>query len=190
MKSKIKEFYLGQNKSSSDFDEDITLADVLKILNRNINFNEHTVSEQIELIYDRYGIAVSYIQLFEILIVKTLLVFKVIQDIEISPDELQALYNKLSSRTLGVLIRELKSNYVFTDEQEKELNDILQRRNFIVHEYFKGKEQSNYIQAGEEREKLFNEITKFIKDLLRVYGWLDKITAVARKKFKANIEKN
>ncbi len=71
-----------------------------------------------------------------------------------------------SRKTMGLLIQEIKENYGLTDEHKLQLKNVLDKRNYLIHKYFRLEIQKFYSETGnKEMLKYFSDIIKEAQNL-------------------------
>jgi hypothetical protein len=65
-----------------------------------------------------------------------------------------------SKKTMGNLLNEIKTNYGLTDKQISDLDNILKKRNYLIHKYFKIEIQKLLSEIGKK------EMLKFLCDFI------------------------
>ena len=77
--------------------------------------------------------------------------------------------------TLGEIIREVKKADVFNDAAIDELEEILRKRNDLVHQYFKRKDFEKHSKNLQFLKNELNYLTKFRKQIAGFNKWLRDI---------------
>ena len=122
-------------------------------------FETKNESEQHKEVYAYFGLAVYWAQVLEHQIANMLVVSRIMQGQVVSEDEFDVLFTKKLANTLGQLINEITQTYKLSESDKKELKEVLDLRNFIVHDYFKEKIQLFVTTKG--RELMINYFIEF-----------------------------
>ena len=93
-------------------------------------------SEQLNEIYKLYGIAAHNCCNIEYRIVYLLLGPRWKQTEGLNPEKVTEAYDKLQRLPLGVLLKEYKEHFTFTDGQLALMEDVLEKRNYLTHRFF------------------------------------------------------
>jgi len=109
------------------------------INNINFSFSSKDDNEQHKEVYAYFGSAVYYAQVLEHQLTNMLVLIRVAKKSEVSITDIDNLFSKYFSNTMGNLIHELKETYKLSESELKELKEILKLRNYIIHDYFKKK---------------------------------------------------
>ncbi|WP_293202278.1 hypothetical protein [Paenibacillus sp.] len=94
-------------------------------------------SEHSKELFAYYGLAVYYGQAMEQQLVNLILLTKMSQGKAMSEEELEELYERKMSSSLGQLIHEARHHITFSEEDIIRLNELWQQRNRIVHHFSK-----------------------------------------------------
>ncbi len=112
-----------------------------------------------------------------------------------------------SRKTMGLLIQEIKVNYGLTDEHKLQLKNVLDKRNYLIHKYFRLEIQKFYSETGnkemlkyfsdiiEEAQNLDNELNQYFEhyklklgfDERRITELVDKMKSEEMKRDKSNV---
>ena len=112
--------------------------------------------EQRKEIFAWFGAAVYYVQCFEVELTILLCYCAIFKDKNLAPENMEEIDTKLSKKTLGFLIKELKKHLEIAPELENLLNKYLQKRNYLIHHYFY--ENSMRMLSCSARGKMLNEL--------------------------------
>lgn len=120
-------------------------------------------SEQLNELYRLYGIAAHNCCCIEHWIVYLLLGPKWKETKELNPEKVKEVYEKLTRLTLGSLLKEYKQHFTFTEQQLSLMEDVLEKRNYLAHNFFGnyGKQMHN--------PKVLEKMTSELKDLIVVF---------------------
>ena len=100
-------------------------------------------SEEVKEVFARYGLAIYQAQCLERQLSMILATKYGPGLTRISGEELDQNLERLFSRTLGHLVREIRMLAELNEEEEERLREALLKRNWLVHRYF-GNAQSNF----------------------------------------------
>ncbi len=125
---------------------------------------EHTNDEQFKDIFAVFGRAVSHAQCFEMSVGNLLLGNRKVTDPTFTLNEFNALATNLKKKTLGALLTECR-RFLPADAADSEdiLSKALDRRNFLIHHFFK--ERWMYFYSEDGRNKLRDELMDITNDL-------------------------
>ncbi len=132
------------------------------------------MTEESELrkeVFAWFGGAAYAAQCFEYELCILILLHHRLTNPNLTIDELDHIDLKLSRKTLGALLRELKSYLVIRPEFEKMLNEYLDKRNFLMHHFFS--EHAHNLQSPAGCQKM-------IKELQATYNSLKEADAIAQ----------
>jgi|TARA_R110002033_G_scaffold87544_1_gene137556 hypothetical protein len=127
------------------------------------------------LIYAYFGLAIYISQCIEETFSNMLWTHRVCNDNVKTKKELNDIIDifENSKKTMGNFINEVKKNYELPNELKDDLENILARRNFLVHKYFKLEVQKFHTEFGQkEMLKYFSNFideTKIIDNKLMSY---------------------
>lgn len=85
-----------------------------------------------------------------------------------SNDEVVALIDSIgqSKKTMGVFINEINQSYSLNDKIVEDLSKLLEKRNFLVHQYFKKNIFKVYSDTG--RKEMLQFFTTFVDESIRI----------------------
>jgi hypothetical protein len=83
-----------------------------------------------------------------------------------------------SKKTMGNFIHEVKQAYDLSNEVEKFLTDMLAKRNYLIHKYFKLEIAKFYSDKG--RKEMLHFLSTFVDDALE----LDKMLQYYQKEYR------
>jgi uncharacterized protein YutE (UPF0331/DUF86 family) len=79
----------------------------------------------------------------------------------------------MGKKTMGQLLQEIKENYGLSEDHKEILKNVLVKRNYLIHKYFRLEIQKFYSETGQkEMLKYFGDIideTKLIDNELNQY---------------------
>ncbi|WP_434751614.1 hypothetical protein [Paenibacillus amylolyticus] len=116
-------------------------------------------SEHSKELFAYYGLAVYYGQALEQQLVNLILLTKISQGKVVSEEDLEELYERKMSSSLGQLIHEARHHFPFSEEETNQLNELWQQRNRIVHHYFKERIHETFSPEG--RTRMIKELDDF-----------------------------
>lgn len=116
-------------------------------------------SEHSKELFAYYGLAVYYGQAMEQQLVNLILLTKMSQGKAMSEEELEELYERKMSSSLGQLIHEARHHITFSEEDIIRLNELWQQRNRIVHHFFKERIHETFSPEG--RTRMIKELSDF-----------------------------
>ena len=135
--------------------------------------------------YAHFGAAVFLAQTLETEIVNAMVIARLPEKDHISRQEIDAFMNR--PITLGQLLKELKKYAWVHDELEQTLQEALEKRNWLVHAYFKERSKDFMSSAGcnlmiselEGAERLFGDATRklnmSVKPIRERFGITDEV---------------
>jgi len=128
-------------------------------------------SERLNELYRLYGIAAHNCSNIEYRIVY-LLLGPTWQRIEgLTPEKVTEAYDKLESMPLGVLLKEYKQHFTFTEKQISLMEDVLKKRNHLTHRFFGAYGRKMHDPAIQE--KMISELKELIQVFQSVSRSLD-----------------
>jgi len=111
--------------------------------------------------YAHFGLAVYYSQVLEHQLVNMIMILKRSQGLLPTENDLDILYERKFSKTMGQLINEIKDIFELSVEELEALKAVLKQRNFIVHDFFKENITLTFTRTG--RDKLIGELKEFVE---------------------------
>ncbi|OGS90448.1 MAG: hypothetical protein A2Z95_04375 [Gallionellales bacterium GWA2_60_18] len=93
-------------------------------------------SAQLNELYRLYGIAAHNCSNIEYRIVYLLLGPKWKQTANLNSEIVVEIYDKLQRLPLGVLLKEYKQHFIFSDKQRELMDSVLEKRNYLMHRFF------------------------------------------------------
>lgn len=127
--------------------------------NSDMQHGDMLDSEHSRELFAYYGLAVYYGQALEQQLVNLILLMKMSQGKVVSDEDLEDLYERKMSSSLGQLIHEVKHHFTFSDEETRQLNELWKQRNSIVHHYFKERIHETFSPEG--RSRMIKELEDF-----------------------------
>lgn len=123
---------------------------------------------QNRLIYAYFGLAIYHSQVLEETFSIMLSVNKIIKKNPYTNAEVVALTDSIdqTKKTMGVFINEIKQSYSLSDKIVEDLSKLLDKRNFLVHYYFKKQIFKVYSDTG--RREMLEYFTTFVDESVRV----------------------
>lgn len=119
-----------------------------------------------KLIYAYFGLSVYKSQCLEETFSNMLLLNRVYNKSLNSLNDIDNEILNSSKKTMGNLIREVKIEYKFTDKLEEDLSKILNKRNYLVHKYFKENIQRFFTELGQK--EMLSFFSEFIDESTRI----------------------
>lgn len=127
-----------------------------------------------------FGSAAYTAQCFEIELCILLLLLHRLKDPGLTSQELNRINIKLSKKTLGALLRDMRSQLDIHPEFETMLNDYLNKRNYLMHHFFFDHAQNLLSINGCQR---------MIEELKAMYFTLKEADTIAQK-MSTNVRKH
>lgn len=123
---------------------------------------------QARLIYAYFGLAIYHSQELEETFSIMLIAKKIIKKNLKTNDEVIALSDSIdqTKKTMGIFINEIKQCYSLTDKIVEDLSELLDKRNYLVHQYFKKNIFKVYSDTG--RKEMLQFFTTFVDESIRV----------------------
>lgn len=102
-------------------------------------FEGEDIHGKSRLIYAYFGLAVYYAQCLEQTFINMIWLNRIFKKKVKSQKELESIIDAVenSKKTMGNLINEVKTEYSVPDDLQLELRDILNKRNYLTHKFFK-----------------------------------------------------
>lgn len=119
------------------------------------------VSEQVKEVYAYFGLAMYMAQCLERKLAITLATRYGPGPTEITRAEYDDLLNRLFSRTLGQLVRDIGKLAELNPEEEERLQRALRKRNWLAHRYFWERAADFFSEAG--RVLMIRELQEAVK---------------------------
>ncbi|WP_242824881.1 MULTISPECIES: hypothetical protein [unclassified Dehalobacter] len=139
------------------------------MIQEDYNENEHSKE-----LYAYFGLAVFHAQVLEHQLVNMIVLMKSLQEEKITSNYIEALFSRKLSNTMGQLINEIKQMFNLEDDEIMQLKTILEKRNFIIHDYFKERISLAYSKDG--RDSMIIELIDFIEQANKIDKKLERYT--------------
>lgn len=126
------------------------------------------------LIYAYFGLAVYFSQVLEETFSIMLWTDRVFKKKVKTNKEVNEIIDAIenSKKTMGVFINEVKQSYSLTEKLTIDLTSILEKRNYLVHKYFKIEIQKCYSDLG--RREMLEYFANFIDETKSIDSELNK----------------
>ena len=95
--------------------------------------------EQTRDVYAHYGLAMYLAQTLEHGIVNALVILRLPEKDKYTRQDIDEFMEGRFQKTLGALLKHLKSEVELPSDLEPTLTEALNRRNYLAHHYFRGK---------------------------------------------------
>lgn len=104
-----------------------------------------------------FGSAAYYAQFFEAGLADFLLSYRKLVDRNLLHSEIQSLETTLQKKTMGSLLKDLRTLFTIDDPDiDSSLDDALRKRNYLMHEFFRLREPD--FSSEEKRNEIFVEL--------------------------------
>lgn len=123
-------------------------------------------------IYAYFGRTIYYAQVLEHGIVNAMAVCKLSQGLSFTRSDIDPFMDNQFQKTLGTLIKNLRKIMPISHELEGSLSIALNKRNWLVHNYFRERATDNLTYEG--RQKMIAELERTKKLFIKVDKLLDK----------------
>lgn len=140
-----------------------------------IEFESATAEgEHEKLIYAYFGAAIYYAQCLEESFSMMLWINRIFKEQAKSSDEINEIIDAIenSKKTMGSFLNEVKQNYELSENHIAELESVLNRRNYLVHKYFKLEIQKFHSDKG--KKEMLKYFADFIEDTVLIDDELQK----------------
>ncbi len=114
-------------------------------------------------IYAKYGLAMYFAQCIETSIVNLMVALKLKDRYKINRSEIDIFFQKKYQKTLGNLLKSLKTVMKLPKNLENNLIELLDLRNYLAHHYFRDK--AIIFDDKEKRKNMLLELKNFILKL-------------------------
>lgn len=112
--------------------------------------------EQTRDVYAHYGVAMYYAQTLEHGIVNALVILRLLEKDRYTRQNIDDFMEGRFEKTLGALLKHLKSEIALPTDLESTLTEALNRRNYLAHHYFRENARSFVTQNG--RAQMLQEL--------------------------------
>jgi putative protein kinase ArgK-like GTPase of G3E family len=145
-------------------------------------FENGNDDEKHKLVYAHFGLAVYQAQVLEEAFSIMLWTNRIFKKQAESKEEINEIIDAIenSKKTMGNFLNEVKQNYGLTVEHLAILEDVLNRRNFIVHKFFKIEINKFYSNTG--KKEMIKYLCDFIDDAVAIDSELDQYYAAFKLK--------
>ncbi len=124
-------------------------------------------------VFTHYGHAAYWGQVLEDALIQALVFIARLKDRSLTEEQLQALaqaeYKK--KKTIGVLIKEVRTAIRATEPIEVIVDQALQQRNYLIHRFFRGREEQ--IRSIEGMRGMVDELKEIQKAIFEGHRWVD-----------------
>ncbi len=104
-----------------------------------------------------FGSSAYYAQFFEASLADFLLSYRKLIDRNLLNHEIQSLETTLQKKTMGTLLKDLRTIFTIDDTDiDSTLDDALRKRNYLMHEFFRVREPD--FTSTEKRNQIFGEL--------------------------------
>jgi len=133
-----------------------------------VDYEVEDENKQTKTVYASFGVAVYWAQVLEKQYAGMLIVSRLVKKKPKSLEEQVEIVEKVenSRNTMGQFLGEVKQVYDLPDELNEELGQVLKKRNYLVHHYFKENIQKCYSDAG--RREMMKYFSDFIDEVKQV----------------------
>ena len=117
---------------------------------------------KLRLIYTYFGLSIYFIQVIEETFSIMLWTNRIFKKKVKSNREVNEIIDSIenSKKTMGPIINEIKQSYALTSKTANDLKQVLEKRNYLVHKYFKFEIQKCYSELG--RKEMLQFFGEFI----------------------------
>lgn len=112
--------------------------------------------EQTRDVYAHYGLAMYLAQIFEHGIVNALVILRLPEKEKYTRQDIDEFMEGRFQKTLGALLKHLKSEIVLPPDLESVLTEALNRRNYLAHHYFRERAEKFVTRNG--RAEMLQEL--------------------------------
>jgi hypothetical protein len=112
--------------------------------------------EQTRDVYAHYGLAMYLAQTLEHGIVNALVILRLPEKDKYTRQDIDEFMEGRFQKTLGALLKHLKSEVALPPDLESTLTEALNRRNYLAHHYFREKAESFVTRSG--RAQMLQEL--------------------------------
>ena len=143
--------------------------------------DETIESEHCKEVFASYGAAMHTAQVLEHGIVNAMVVVRMPERDRISLQDIDKLMAERFEKTLGTLIRLIKSEVICPDDLQKLLTDALAERNFLAHRFFRERNDDFFTVNG--RDNMITELQHDIALFNRADSLLGDVVRPIRERF-------
>ena len=112
---------------------------------------------QLNAVYACFGSAAQHSQHYEAALEEFLIAYNKISKKSLNLQDLETIETKLRKKTIGALLQELRKYVTINDDMiEQSLHNALQKRNFLIHDFFLQREEQ--FRAEEGRIEMLKEL--------------------------------
>ena len=131
-------------------------------------YNHEDENGKSRLIYAYFGLAIYFSQVLEETFSILLWTDKIFKKKVKTNREVNEIIDVIenSKKTMGVFINEVKQSYSLTENLATDLKSILDKRNYIVHKYFKIEIQKTFTDFG--KKEMLKYFGDFIDEVKRI----------------------
>lgn len=119
-----------------------------------------------------FGLTIYYAQVLEHGIVNAMVVCKLSQGSSFTGSDVDPFMDNQFQKTLGTLIKNLRKLMPISQELENSLSTALNKRNWLVHKYFRERVPDNLTYEG--RQKMISELEEAKDFFIKVDKMLDE----------------
>ncbi len=119
-----------------------------------------------------FGLTIYYAQVLEHGIVNAMVVCKLSQGPSFTGSDVDPFMDNQFQKTLGKLIKNLRKLMPISNELESSLSTALNKRNWLIHKYFRERISDNLSYKG--RQKMISELEETKEYFIRVDNMLEK----------------
>ena len=121
---------------------------------------------QLNAVFACYGSAAQHCQYYEAALEEFLIVYNKISKKSLSLRDLETIETKLRKKTIGALLQEFRNYVTVNDDKiEQSLHNALEKRNFLIHGFFRQREGK--FRSKEGRIEMLAELIDIEKELKR-----------------------
>jgi len=121
-----------------------------------------------------FGLCMYNLQVFEQGCVNLAVGLQIRGLTKLTEKDFDNLFDKMSKKTLGQLISEVRNHVNISKQLEEEMNQLLQKRNYIAHEFFV-RHDTNFMSSN-GRVEMIEELREITKNTQTVDNKVESIT--------------
>ena len=137
--------------------------------------------EQSKEIYAYFGLSIYHFQVLEYQLINMILVYYKSKNIKMTPDEYDDVFRSYSDKTMGKLVEKVTTLYNINDTDKGSLWEILKKRNFFAHHFFKDRSMKWYSIEG--RFEMIREIDEIVTHTMELDRKLELLIQPLFEKF-------